>query len=132
MRINVTAGKILNKILEGIYQNEKFIPFNEAMINGSCESELFSPSFMAERAKTHNVTLEEYKENMSEFISFIENTEAYSEVVLWFGDEPFCRENVKTVLQALADRRFKGRITLNTVIEETGKIVKTEDKTAWN
>ena len=126
MRINITAGKFLNKILESKYENESFIPFNEAMIEGRYESDLFSPEFLEERAKTHGVTLESYVENMRPFLDLIDRLHEYGEAVLWFGDEPFCRENKKAVLKTLESRGYNGKITIHTVIEETGEIIKTE------
>ena len=57
MKVNITAGSILNNLLKEKYSNELFIPFNEAMINGTYSSKLFSNEFILERAKTHNVSV---------------------------------------------------------------------------
>ena len=125
VKINITAGNCLNEILESKYENEEFIPFCEAMIKGTYTSRLFSEEFIAERAKTHNVSIQEYKENLQAFLIFLKNVELYDEVVLWFGDEPFCNENVKVVLQTLKEYGYVGSIILNLVIEETGEVFKT-------
>ncbi len=124
MKINITAGQCLNAILENIYPTETFIPFNEAMITGNYTSKLFSAAFIEERAKTHNVSTAEYRNNLQAFLSFLERIDKYNEAVLWFGDEPFCRENTKTVLHALREYGFQGKIVLYIVVEETGEIVK--------
>lgn len=47
----------------------------------------------------------------------------YSEVILWFGDEPFCKKNTEIVLQTLKEYKFLGNVALNIVDEETGKIL---------
>ena len=124
MRINITAGEQLNRILEIKYQNENFIPFNEAMIKGTYTAKLFSESFIEERAKTHSVSIVEYKEKLNGFLTFLTSVELYNEVILWFGDEPFCNENRKIVLQTLCDYNYQGKIVVNTVIEETGEVIK--------
>ena len=124
MKVNITAGMILNGMLENAYAGEQFIPFNEAMIIGTYTSKLFSVGFIEERAKTHNVSLAEYTEKLGAFLEFLDCIENYNEVVLWFGDEPFCEANVKTVLQTLKEYNFQGKILLHTVVEETGEIVK--------
>ena len=33
----------------------------------------------------------------------LKHAEEYDEVVLWFGDEPFCKANRQTVLDALRE-----------------------------
>ena len=128
MKINVTAGQFLNSKLKTIYPKKKFIPFNEAMIVGEYTSKLFSESFMEERAKIHQVSIQDYKENLREFIEFLKDIGQYDEVVLWFGEEPFCVKNTEVVLQTLQEYNFQGSIFLNIVVEETGQILKSIKK----
>ena len=127
VKINITAGEYLNKILENKYENEKFIPFCEAMLQGSYNATLFSEKFIEQRAETHNVSAKFYKEKLHEFLEFLKNIKQYSLVVLWFGNEPFCNENKKIVLQTLKEYDYRGIVILNTVIEETGEVIKTEN-----
>ena len=126
MKINITAGDCLNKILENKYPNERFIPFREAMINGSYTAKLFSEEFIEERAATHDISDKKYKENLQAFLTFLQDVKKYELIILWFGDEPFCNANKKTVLQTLKEYNYQGKIILNTVIEESGKILKTQ------
>ena len=126
MKVNVTSGDILNGILSDTYCSECFVPFNEAMIVGSCNAPLFSSEFMAERADTHGVSLDEYVWKLRGFLDVLDHIEKYDEIILWFGDEPFCKANTKTVLQALKDRSYNGKLILNIVNEQTAKIVKSE------
>ena len=128
MKINVPAGQFLNSKLKTIYPKKKFIPFNEAMIVGEYTSKLFSESFMEERAKIHQVSIQDYKENLREFIEFLKDIGQYDEVVLWFGEEPFCVKNTEVVLQTLQEYNFQGSIFLNIVVEETGQILKSIKK----
>ena len=126
MKVNITAGEALNSMLVTKYSQERFVPFNEAMIVGSYTAPLFSTSFMEERATTHGVSLDQYKEKLGGFIDVLDNIEMYDEIILWFGDEPFCKANTDVVLQALKDLSYKGKVVLNIVEEETAKIIKTE------
>ena len=126
MKVNITAGEALNSMLVTKYSQERFVPFNEAMIVGSYTAPLFSTSFMEERATTHGVSLDQYKEKLGGFIDVLDNIEKYDEIFLWFGDEPFCKANTDVVLQVLKDLSYKGKVVLNIVEEETAKIIKTE------
>lgn len=123
--INITAGEELNRLLSN--NNEEWIPFNEAMIKGSYSSPLFSKEFCIERCKTHGVSLEEYMDNMMLFLSFVDRMDNYNRITLWFGDEPFCQANYKTIIQFLKDRHFHGRIILNIVSEIDGKLLKSSE-----
>ena len=46
MKVNITAGECLNEILSNIYKDEYFVPFNEAMINGTYNSKIFTNEFI--------------------------------------------------------------------------------------
>lgn len=123
MKINISAGECLNKILQDKYRDEYFISFNEAMIEGEYSSKLFSKEFISERAITFNVSEEEYVSKLSSFLSFLENIESYNEVVLWFGDEPFCVCNRNVILKTLKEYKYVGNVILNIVDEITGNII---------
>lgn len=123
MKINITAGDCLNNILVNIYKDETFVPFREAMNVGNYKSELFSKEFLIERSVTHNVSLDEYKEKINGFLEIIKNINKYQEIKLWFGNDDFCLENLKIVLQTIFLNNYKGSIILNTVVEETGEII---------
>ena len=123
MRINVTAGDYLNQILSEKYPEEAFIPFREAMIEGPCSFAPFSNAFLEERAAFHCCSLDEYKTHMSLFLKLLEHLRDYSEIVLWFGVEPFCKKNAEVVIEVLKQCGFQGSIVLKTVVEETGSVV---------
>ena len=125
MKINITAGDCLNNILINKYYslNETFVPFREAMIKGTYSSRLFSNEFIIERSLVHNVSVNEYKEKINAFLNIINNITQYNEIILWFGNDEFCIENLKIILQTLSINNYKGKLILNTVIEETGEII---------
>jgi len=121
--INITSGECLNSTLKEKYKKETFIPFNEAMIKGSFSSPLFSEEFIKERSSTHNVSIDEYKMKLSEFLDLLNHINDYERIVLWFGDEPFCAFNTKIVIETLFKYKFKGEIILNIIDEMTGNIL---------
>lgn len=126
MRINITAGDDLNRLLSKKNPKETYVPFREAMIEGSCSFTPFSSEFLAERAVFHGNSLEEYKNHMASFLSLFEHLSEYSEIILWFGDEPLCKKNTEIVIETLKQRGFLGSIILNIVIEESGEILRSE------
>ena len=123
MKINITAGECLNKILQEKDPNETFIPFNEALVKSGYNTKLFSEEFIIERSTIHKVSKEEYVNKLTLFLNLLKKINNYSEVILWFGDEPFCKKNTEIVLQNLKEYKFLGNVTLNIVNEETGKIL---------
>lgn len=126
MRVNVTAGECLNEILKGKYPDERFVPFNEAMIQGGYSSPLFCEGFVKERSAVHGVSEAEYLSKLAEFMEVLRRLDEYDEIVLWFGDEPFCIENRNAVLKALEEHGYRGAVLLNVVDEESGDIVRQE------
>jgi len=123
MILNITAGEELNKILSYKFPNDVFIPFNEAMIKGSYNNELFSDDFMKERAITLGVSTEEYLNKMAPFVSVLNHLNVYEEIHLYFGDEPFCNANKTVVIDVLKKHNYTGKITLFTVNELTGSVL---------
>lgn len=126
MKVNVTAGDCLNQILQVRYPEEGFLPFREAMIEGPYSSKPFSPEFLKERAAFHRQSLEQYREHMQEFLTLLDCLDQHEEIVLWFGDEPFCVKNVEVIVDTLRHRGYKKTITLHTVNEENGDILATK------
>lgn len=127
MRINITSGDCLNDILIKKYKDELFIPFREALINGEYDSIDFTDEFIEKRIKALKTSKEEYLNKMWPFIDLLNNLNKYDEIVLWFGDEPFCRINRQFVLKCLRLNKFNGKVILNIVDEETGSIIKGKD-----
>lgn len=125
MKIHITAGDCLNEILQQKYPAERFIPFREAMIKGAYSAPLFSADFCKERAHALGVSQAEYTQKLSDFLTLLRTANTYQEIFLWFGDEPFCAANTKTVIKALQECGYQGKLLLHIVIEETGEIVKT-------
>ena len=126
MRVDITAGEWLNELLESKYPGERFVPFNESMIQGTYSSPLFSEEFVRERANVHGVSETAYLEKLSGFLDVLNHAGEYDEIVLWFGDEPFCVQNRRTVIEGLRMHGYRRNILLNIVDEENGDIIRQE------
>ncbi|MBO2517279.1 MAG: hypothetical protein CW338_08430 [Clostridiales bacterium] len=126
MRISITSGECLNGILKEKYPGEQFIPFNEAMDRGAYTAPLFSNAFVRERAAVHGVSEEEYRARMGGFMDVLSHAGGYDEILLRFGDEPFCRANRAAVVQALRDAGYRGSLLLLITDEQTGDVLRTE------
>lgn len=125
-KINITNGEAFNVFMKSKCE-ETFIPFNEAMIDGTPRYPLFEPEFIAERCSTHQVTMENYLEVAKEFLMFCQNIEQYDSITLWFGHDTFCQMNQLAVLAYLEQRAYKGQIDSVIIDDETRRIV--QDKT---
>ena len=120
--LNITAGKCMNENMKN--ETEVWVPFNEDMSKGEYSSELFSDVFLIERSKTHNVSLEDYKENMKEFLEQLDKLNDYQLINLWFGEDKVCLSNSETLYNFLQKYGYKGELVINIVDEITLKLQK--------
>lgn len=117
-------NKILN-ITNGQYFNEYFIskyggiavPFCETMMDGDTILDIYSQPFVELRAKSLNVTVNEYKSKM--YVYDILNRNNYRSIYLWFGKDTFCQINLLTLLAYLEQIEYQGEIKLNFIDDET-------------
>ena len=121
--INITSGEYLNNYLSK-KNNEVFIPFNEAIIEGELLYPLFNENFIIKRSKVHNVKEELYKQKINDFINIKNYINEINEITLWFGKDAFCIINLLTVLVYLEDNNYKGNILLNLVDDYSNEVIK--------
>ena len=122
-------SKILN-ITNGEYFNEYFIsnfggaavPFCEAVMDGEVLTDIYSEEFIAVRAKSLNITENEYKTKMYAYNAL--NSNKFSCIYLWFGMDTFCQMNLLTLLAYLEQKNFSGKVLLNYIDDETFKVIK--------
>ena len=55
----------------------------------------------------------ELHDQLSGFIDVLNHAGEYDEIVLWFGGEPFCVQNRKTVIETLRMHGYRRNILLN-------------------
>jgi hypothetical protein len=115
-KIHITAGELLNEYLR---KNDKglFIPFNEDLSTGDLSYPLLDETFINIRSRSLNVSREVYISKLDAVLSFMKNIGQYEEVVLWFGDEPFCQVNLLGVLTLLEQVKYEGNVVINIVDE---------------
>ena len=121
-------NKILN-ITNGEYFNEYYIskfgglsvPFCEAMMDGETAENIYSKQFIELRAKSLNVSENEYKSKMYVYDAL--NNNSYSSICLWFGKDTFCQVNLLTLLAYLEQIEYRGEIKLNYIDDETFEVL---------
>ena len=121
-------NNILN-ITNGEYFNEYFIskfggiavPFCEAMMDGDTVENIYSKQFIELRAKSLNVSENEYKSKMYVYDAL--NNNSYSSICLWFGKDTFCQVNLLTLLAYLEQIEYRGEIKLNYIDDETFEVL---------
>lgn len=124
-------NKILN-ITNGEYFNEYFIskfggiavPFCEAMMDGDTVENIYSKQFIELRAKSLNVSENEYKSKMYVYDAL--NNNSYSSICLWFGKDTFCQVNLLTLLAYLEQIEYRGEIKLNYIDDETFEVLNSD------
>ena len=123
---HITAGECLKIVLSSLYPDITFIPFNEAMIEGDHQKPYFTFEFIKKRASVHKVSPFDYQKQMQDFLSLLENINSYQRLILWFGDDDFCIENVKFIKDLLKEYAYQGEVILHTVDEIKGTIKNTK------
>ena len=124
-------NKILN-ITNGEYFNDYFIsqfggiavPFCEAMMDGETVENIYSQHFIELRAKSLNVTVNEYKSKMYVYDALGNND--YPSICLWFGKDTFCQINLLTLLAYLEQIEYQGEIKLNYIDDETFEVLESD------
>lgn len=106
---NITNGEYYNDYFEKNYK-KKGIPFNEVMMSGNSDIDLFSDSFISKRAFELGCTVDCYKDKMKSFMDFMKEINMYDEVNLFFGSDTFCQLNMIAVLADLELNKYKGSV----------------------
>ena len=123
--------EILN-ITNGEYFNEYFIanfggiavPFCEVVMDGEVLLDIYSEDFIAVRAKSLNITTEEYKSKMYAYDAL--NNKDYKTICLWFGKDTFCQVNLLMFLAYLEQIQYDGKLKLNYIDDETFEVLESD------
>ena len=122
--LNITNGDYFNKYFISKYK-EKAVPFCEVMMDGNTVEDIYSKEFIELRAKSLNVTLEEYRSKMYVYDELKLNN--YSTICLWFGKDTFCQMNMLTVLAYLEQIKYEGLLKINFIDDETFEVLEVFD-----
>ena len=118
--LNITNGDYFNEHFISQY-GEIAIPFCEAMMDGEVVADIYSEQFVALRAKTLNITEDEYREKMYVYDSV--KCDNYQVIHLWFGKDTFCQVNLLTMLAYLEQIEYQGELKLNYIDDETFEVL---------
>lgn len=121
--VYITCGDYCNQYLSTI-TDIPCIPFNEAFIKGNPQPPLFTPKFIEERCKILETTPKEYAQKMVGLFSFMEHADKFQSITLFFGQDDFCKYNLRGMLWLLQQIKFKGTINLNIINEKSYEILK--------
>jgi hypothetical protein len=112
-------------ITNGDYFNNYFtkkigglaVPFREVIMDGEVVDIVYSDEFIKLRAKTLNVSENEYRSKMS--VCEILSKNIYSTIYLWFGKDTFCQMNLLALLVYLEQIKYQGKLILNYIDDVT-------------
>ncbi|MEH7417257.1 AraC family transcriptional regulator [Neobacillus drentensis] len=101
----------------GFLNQERMVPFNEAMCYGGTCEDLFSQEFIDMRAEVHHVTADQYREHVLKPLQPFFDKE-FSHLELWFDADMFCQINLVTILAWLDQADYKEAIDIHIVGEK--------------
>ena len=114
--LNITNGEYFNRYLIS-KTGEESVPFCEAIMDGEVVADIYSERFISLRAKTLNVTEDEYRAKM--YVHNILQSNEYQRICLWFGKDTFCQVNLLTLLAYFEQIQYCGELKLNYIDDET-------------
>lgn len=125
MRLNITSGDYFNNYIK-TKENGIFLPFNESILTGPVDINIFSSKFINIRSNYHAVSKDEYLNKLSNIVNpnYI-NT--FDEINLWFGEDTFCVINLITILAYLEQIKYSGIIYYTRIDDYTNKIIKEKE-----
>ena len=118
--LNITNGEYFNKYLM-LKTGEACVPFCEAIMDGEVVTNIYSEQFISLRAKSLNVTEDEYRSKMY-VRNFLQGKE-YKTICLWFGKDTFCQVNLLALLAYLEQIQYRGDLKLNYIDDETFEVL---------
>ena len=86
-------------------------------MDGEVVDIVYSNEFIKLRAKTLNVSENEYRSKMS--VCEILSKNIYSTIYLWFGKDTFCQMNLLALLVYLEQIKYQGKLILNYIDDVT-------------
>ena len=119
-KLNITNGDCFNEYFMSNFGGTA-VPFCEAMMDGEVVANIYSQQFISHRAKSLNVTENEYKSKMYVYDAL--NNSNYLSICLWFGKDTFCQMNLLTLLAYLEQIEYQGELKLNYIDDETFEVL---------
>lgn len=125
MRLNITSGDYFNNYIK-TKENGIFLPFNESILIGPVDINIFSSKFINIRSNYHEVSKDEYLNKLNNIVNpnYI-NT--FDEINLWFGEDTFCVINLITILAYLEQIKYSGIIYYTRIDDYTNETIKEKE-----
>ena len=125
MRLNITSGDYFNNYIK-TKENGIFLPFNESILTGPVDINIFSSKFINIRSNYHEVSKDEYLNKLNNIVNpnYI-NT--FDEINLWFGEDTFCVINLITILAYLEQIKYSGIIYYTRIDDYTNETIKEKE-----
>lgn len=123
--LHVVSGQCLLDLFvrrKRLYEDELCVPFRESLCWGGVCEPVFSVRFNEIRARFLGIGTEEYERKVIGPLAPLFSGN-FDPVILWFGEDMFCRINVLALLAYLGQSGFSGKVLLCTVDEHTGETV---------
>ena len=120
--LKITNGEMLNRSFCQTRGGVN-LPFNEMMMHGQTVLEIYSKEFINVRVDSLQTTVTEYQRKM-EVLDRLLQTNEFSELNLWFGEDTFCQMNLLTLLAFLEQIDYRGKITLQLIDDYTWQVVR--------
>ena len=121
--LNITNSEYFNEYFISKF-DETAVPFCEAMMDGEAVTNIYSPRFIELRAKSLNVTENEYIAKM--YVYDVLKNNDYQTICLWFGKDTFCQMNLLTLLAYLEQIEYHGELKLNHIDDETFELLESD------
>ena len=118
--LNITNGDCFNEYFISNFGGTA-VPFCEAMMDGETVANIYSRQFIELRAKSLNVTENEYRSKM--YVYDVLNNNHYTSICLWFGKDVFCQMNLLTLFAYLEQIEYQGELKLNYIDDETFEVL---------
>ena len=121
--LNITNGEYFNGYFISNFGG-RAVPFCEAIMDGEVLYDIYSEEFISVRAKSLNITIDEYKAKMYAHNAL--NNNDYKTISLWFGKDTFCQINLLMLLAYLEQIQYDGELNLNYIDDETFEVLESD------
>ena len=109
--LNILNGMVMKEVFLKKYDsnNQTFISFNEAIVQGQVVEDILSDEFIETRISSLNTNYSKYKKLVLDELSVLKKN-TYEDIVLWFGIDMFCQLNLLTILSYIEVNNINSNI----------------------
>lgn len=124
--IHISSSDALNQSLSQKFPKDTCIFFNENLEKGNYSSELFSFSFLKERAAVYEMSVEDYSKKVAKFITFLYTINLEEPITLWIDPNEFSEKNIEEILQTLKNRGYQNDVHYHQVEAPSTEILESK------